>query len=554
MAKGYILHMYDPTTCGGRVLEGAPNRRTNGTPVARMGDKVSCGKNSGIYQIIGGISWMTTEGRLVAGSLNSFSSCPCNAKIIPQITVQTYESRSESRMSAPAAATTPPTIVSSNSSPVVSPAAPLLVPVFAKSRERGNGNTDAGKQQEPHTNFAEMGLFRAAPATDAVTDSDAPQHAQTAKKKPPAPEDIPKPKKRSALYKWFNGNHEEVQYQAAVAAAAIATRALTATAGAGVLEQVAGRFATYGTWAVRGAEIAAGGVGASVAGFLVGMMPGKLNEGEQDFIDRMRLAQMREAPTRVRYTWENDSNGNPVPHGYHTPPGKDMVRVRKMEWDRRYEAYTFTTEEENPVTIIWTPDHSGVNAPSNTGNQTPPRLPGTILVNPLPDDTRITSTTTPAPDEKSFADYILILPVSDIPPIYIYIRNNPGQVTGKGQKVTGTWLADAGQGNGSPIPSQIADKLRGRAFSNFDSFRAEFWLEVSKDPVLSQQFKRHNLTHIKKGNSPFTREQDAVGGRERYELHHITPISEGGDVYNVDNMGVTTPKRHIEIHSTSKGK
>ncbi|MCU6190656.1 S-type pyocin domain-containing protein, partial [Enterobacter bugandensis] len=70
------------------------------------------------------------------------------------------------------------------------------------------------------------------------------------------------------------------------------------------------------------------------------MMPGKLNEGEQDFIDRMRLAQMREAPTRVRYTWENDINGKPVPRGYHTPPGKDMVRVRKMEWDRRYEAYT----------------------------------------------------------------------------------------------------------------------------------------------------------------------------------------------------------------------
>lgn len=299
MAKGYILHMYDPTTCGGRVLEGAPNRRTNGTPVARMCDKVSCGKNRGIYQIIGGISWITTEGRLVAGSLNSFSSCPCNAKIIPQITVQTYESRSESRTSAPVAATTPPTIVSSNSSPVVSPAALLPVSVFAKSRERGTGNTDAGKQQEPHTNFAEMGLFRAAPAADAVTDADAPQHAQTAKKKPPAPEDIPKPKKRSALYKWLNGNHEEVPYQAAVAVAASATRAQTATAGTGVLEQVAGRFATNGTWAVRGAEIAVGGVGASVAGFLVGMMPGNLNEGEQDFIDRMRLAQMREAPTRV---------------------------------------------------------------------------------------------------------------------------------------------------------------------------------------------------------------------------------------------------------------
>lgn len=223
------------------------------------------------------------------------------------------------------------------------------------------------------------------------------------------------------MYKWLNGNHEEVKYEAAVAAAASVARAQTTTVGVNVLEQVAGRFATYGTWAATGAEVAAGGIGISVAGFLVGMMPGRLNDGEQDFIDHMRLAQMQEAPTRVRYTWENDANGNPVPHGWHTPPGKDMVRVRKMQWDSDRQAYTFTTEEQNPVTIIWTPDHSGVITPSNTGNQAPPRLPGTILVNPLPDDTQITSTTIPAPDEKNFADYILILPVPDIPPIYIYL-------------------------------------------------------------------------------------------------------------------------------------
>lgn len=548
MAKGYILHMYDPTTCDGRVLEGTPNRRTNGISVARMGDRVTCGKDGNTYRIVGGIGWIKTDGRLVAGTLDSFSSCPCNAKIIPQITVQTYESRSESRTSAPITTTTPPTIFSSNSSPAAGPAVLRPVPVFAKSRERGSGNTDAGEQQEPHTNFAEMGLFRAAPAVDAVTDSDAPQHAQTTKKKPQAPEDIPKPKKRSALYKWFNGNHEEMQYQAAVAAAASATRAQTATAGVNVLEQIGGRFATYGTWAVRGAEIATAGAGASVAGFLIGMMPGRLNDGEQDFIDRIRLAQMSEAPTRVRYTWENDSNGNPVPHGWHTPPGKDMVRVRKMQWDSTRQAYTFTTEEESPVTIIWTPDHSGVHTPSNTGNQTPPRLPGTILVNPLPDGTHITSTTTPAPDEKNFADYILILPVSDIPPIYIYIRNNPGQVTGKGQKVTGTWLADAGQGNGSPIPSQIADKLRGRTFSNFDRFREAFWEEVSKDPELSEKFIPSNLARMKYGMSPRTIFIETVGKRRSFEIHHIKPVSQGGDMYNVDNMGITTPKRHIDIH------
>lgn len=278
------------------------------------------------------------------------------------------------------------------------------------------------------------------------------------------------------------------------------------------------------------------------------MMPGRLNDGEQDFIDRMRLAQMSEAPTRVRYTWENDSNGNPVPHGWHTPPGKDMVRVRKMQWDSTRQAYIFTTEEESPVTIIWTPDHSGANTPTNTGNQTPPRLPGTILINPLPDGTHITSTTTPAPDEKNFADYILILPVSDIPPIYIYIRNNPGQVTGKGQKVTGTWLADANQGNGSPVPSQIADKLRGRTFSNFDGFREAFWEEVSKDSELSKQFIPSNSARMKYGLSPRTRFADTVGKRRSFEIHHIKPISQGGDVYNVDNMGITTPKRHIDVH------
>ncbi|PLR51528.1 S-type pyocin domain-containing protein [Chimaeribacter arupi] len=291
--------------------------------------------------------------------------------------------------------------------------------VFAKSCLRGEGCNDAGDAPEPHTHFAEMGIFWAAP------DTDVPQHAQAAKKNPPAPEDIPKPKKRGALYRWLNGNHEERDYQAAVAVAAAAVRAQAATAGAAVLEQVAGRFATYGTWAVRGAGIAAGGVGAPVAGLLVGMMPGQLNDGEQDFIDRMRAEQMRSAPSRVRFTWESDAQGNPVPRGWHTPPGKDNVRVRKMAWDNSRQAYTFTTEEENPITIIWTPDHSGVHVPSNTGNQNRPILPNPVMVDPLPDSTGIKATTSPAPEEKSFADYILILPVADIPPIYIYLSKPP---------------------------------------------------------------------------------------------------------------------------------
>ncbi|MBM7016801.1 S-type pyocin domain-containing protein [Enterobacter cloacae] len=292
--------------------------------------------------------------------------------------------------------------------------------VFAKSCLRGEGCNNVGDQREPHTNFADMAFFQAMPASDPATDSEAPQHAQTAKKK--KPEDILRPKKRSALWRWWNGNHEEMDYQAALAAASAAARAQTVTAGASLLELIGGRALTYGTWAVRGAVA---GPGAPVAGLLVGMMPGRLNDGEQDFIDRMRLEQINEAPSRVRYTWENDSGGNPVPHGWHTPPGRDSVRVRKMEYDSRQQAYTFTTEEEPRITIVWTPDRTGEEKPWNTGNQARPVLPNPVVVDPLPDNTGITATTGPAPEEKSFADYILILPFPDLPPIYIYLSKPP---------------------------------------------------------------------------------------------------------------------------------
>ena len=158
------------------------------------------------------------------------------------------------------------------------------------------------------------------------------------------------------------------------------------------------------------------------------------------------------------------------------------------------------------------------------------------------------STETPAPGERPFRDYILVHPAGTFDPIYVYLRNLPGQVTGKGQKISGTWLADAGQGNGSPIPSQIADKLRGRTFSNFDDFRQAFWLEVSKDPELSKQFDPRNLATMKNGRSAYARKPDSIGQRVKYELHHIEEIRNSGAVYDVDNLGVTTPKRHIEIH------
>ncbi|WP_249215998.1 PAAR domain-containing protein, partial [Citrobacter sp. JGM124] len=96
--------------------------------------------------------------------------------------------------------------------------------VFAKSCLRGEGCNDAGEEREPHTNFSSMAFYQAIPPVDPASDNDVAQHAQTAKKKKPV-DDIPEPKKRSTLYKWWNGNHEEMDYQAAKAAAASAANA-----------------------------------------------------------------------------------------------------------------------------------------------------------------------------------------------------------------------------------------------------------------------------------------------------------------------------------------
>ncbi|MGN1976547.1 HNH endonuclease signature motif containing protein, partial [Yersinia enterocolitica] len=104
----------------------------------------------------------------------------------------------------------------------------------------------------------------------------------------------------------------------------------------------------------------------------------------------------------------------------------------------------------------------------------------------------------------------------------------------------------------APIPAQIANKLRGRKFSNFDRFREAFWQEVANDPELSGQFKFGNLGNIKNGKAPSPRESEQVGSRVKYELHHVKPISKDGAVYDIDNIRVLTPKKHIEIHKEVK--
>lgn len=127
-------------------------------------------------------------------------------------------------------------------------------------------------------------------------------------------------------------------------------------------------------------------------------------------------------------------------------------------------------------------------------------------------------------------------------------RRQPGTATGKGKKVGDKWLEDADKELGAPVPDRVADKLRGKEFKNFDDFRKKFWEEVSKDPELAKKFVPGNKKRMSQGLAPRARNKDTVGGRRSFELHHDKPISQDGGVYDMDNIRVTTPKRHIDIH------
>ncbi|NUU34326.1 PAAR domain-containing protein [Pseudomonas sp. C2B4] len=90
MSKGYFIGRDDKTSCGGKILEGDTSVMMFGIAHAREGDRVSCGKDGKIYQIVGGVSHIFSNGRHVAGTLDSHSGCPCNAQLIPSVVTAIY--------------------------------------------------------------------------------------------------------------------------------------------------------------------------------------------------------------------------------------------------------------------------------------------------------------------------------------------------------------------------------------------------------------------------------------------------------------------------------
>ncbi|CZV95793.1 Pyocin large subunit [Enterobacter cloacae] len=95
-AKGNFLFRGDKTVCGGRILEGFPDHQFFDKDMACEGHKVTCGKHPGLYRICGGLDNDDIHGKRIAGTLHSYSSCPCKSKFVPSNFDDDYELESQS--------------------------------------------------------------------------------------------------------------------------------------------------------------------------------------------------------------------------------------------------------------------------------------------------------------------------------------------------------------------------------------------------------------------------------------------------------------------------
>ena len=227
------------------------------------------------------------------------------------------------------------------------------------------------------------------------------------------------------------------------------------------------------------------------------------------------------------------------------------VRVVAASYDAERNVYSATTSDVPPRTLTWTPIvNPGNNSTTSPAGQ--PDVPAYTGATVVPVEGRLDSF--PGVFEAGFDDYVLVFPQdSGLPPNYTMFRDrreDPGVASGVGQAVSGNWLGSASQGEGAPVPTQIADQLRGREFRNFRAFREAFWKAVAGDPELAAQFQKQSRSTMEKGKSPYVSKVERAGETVKFELHHTIRISKGGSVYGLENIRIVTPRRHKEIHKT----
>lgn len=224
------------------------------------------------------------------------------------------------------------------------------------------------------------------------------------------------------------------------------------------------------------------------------------------------------------------------------------VPVMKAAYDAHSGQYTVVTDDVPPRTLTWTP----AVEPIDSSTSLPPAPPSPAnLIGPMLEPLQGRLDTYPDLPDIGFDDAVIIFPSdSGLPPLYVMFksrRNMPGVVKGKGQLITGTLLT-AGNREGVPIPQQIASKLRGKKFSSWAAFRRRLWQTIGRSPLFENEFEPAELLSMRRGLAPLAELDERVGKKIKYEIHHVKRIADGGDVYDIDNLRIVSPKFHQSLH------
>ena len=214
------------------------------------------------------------------------------------------------------------------------------------------------------------------------------------------------------------------------------------------------------------------------------------------------------------------------------------VKVRPAVWDADTGGYRFARPGLPTCTVSWTdPSSTGAADTSDsavihrprTGHIAPAKVPtlGPIVLG----------------EEPNFNDCIVVFPyASGINPVYMLFkgaREYAGVASGSGHPLTSDWPQTAARDMGAIIPSQVADQLRNQVFKGFNHFREAFWRCVASDAGLAARF-------------PATDSVAMRNGRGGLEIHYFIPPSDGGGVYDMDNMRLRAPlaanHTHIQQH------
>nr|WP_312203703.1 S-type pyocin domain-containing protein [Pseudomonas monteilii] len=256
----------------------------------------------------------------------------------------------------------------------------------------------------------------------------------------------------------------------------------------------------------------------------------------------------QEANRKVGQTLELPLRMNAVPDGTQTEvylaatDGSGIlrdVRVRQAQWDTTQGAYRFTAEGPGGATLLWHPatppstlsTFNPKDASFTTGfpivEDLQKHLPGNIIVPPQPD-----IRTFPELPDLHIDDYVIIFPAdSGLAPIYVMLRNPrnlPGVASGNGVVTPDRVLDAATTAAGAPIPTRIAERLKGRRFSRFDRLREAIWMEIAADEVFTQHLDFLDADNMRNGVAPYAPENQWVGRRMKIEIHHKHEIASGG--------------------------